>query len=497
MIGYAVCIVAGIVNLNHTFKPIHHFKSKYDFLIGNSKHVYFLKSYRQKPSTRSIAKIDIDAAINDYQEARNYFNFSNSEFPLLHNEQTPNVLGPFFDTIQSPPNIVLIISESLSSSYSGEAIGFKRSLTPFIDSLANTGLSWNRFFSNEDRSFAAIPNILASLPAGIGERGFTNMTNKCTSVKNYPNHNNLIQILNSNGYQTNYFYGGWGQFDNTEIYLKEIGIDYFLSDEKFNSDKYSKVTGGWGYNDKDLFRQSLDILEQQGDSKPVLNIYQTISVHSPFNLSEDSYYDSEFLEKKLKSLDLENADVSQIRDEILSSIFFADDALRLLLNRMSRQSGFDNTIFIITGDHSLNLNLTEHAFENFHVPLIIWTPMLKNTATFKGTCSHLDILPSLLALMEQNFGLDIPSEKHWIGQGLDTSQTNKYNRFIPLKLLNLEVPNFINGDCVLHAKKTMKLDNSLKLTEEFDKGQIEEINVLYKSYMSVNQYTCSEDLISD
>jgi hypothetical protein len=50
---------------------------------------------------------------------------------------------------------------------------------------------------------------------------------------------------------------------------------------------------------------------------------------------------------------------------------------------------------------------------------------------------------------------------------------------------------------VLHAKKTMKLDNSLKLTEEFDKGQIEEINVLYRSYMSVNQYTCSEDLISD
>lgn len=496
LVGYAVCIVAGIVNLNHTFKPIHHFESNYDFLIGNSKHIYFIKSYRQKPSARKIAKAEVEQTIKVYQASRSCFNFSSSEFPLLHNEQTPNVLGPFFDTIPTPPNIVLIVSESLSSSYSGEAVGLKHSLTPFTDSLANAGLIWNRFFSNEDRSFAAMPNILASLPAGIGERGFTNMTNKSSSVKNYPNHNSLIQILNSNGYQTNYFYGGWGQFDNTETYLKEIGIDYFLSDEKFDSEKYSKASGGWGYNDKDLFRQSLEILEQQGDSKPFLNVYQTISVHSPFNLSEDDYYDSEFLEKKLNSLALKRADVSQIRDEILSSIFFADDALKLLLDQMSGHPKFDNTIFIITGDHSLNLNLTEHAFENFHIPLIIWSPMLKKTATFNGSCSHLDILPSLLTLLEQNFGLNAPQEKHWIGQGLDTAQTNSYNRFIPLKLSNLEVPNFISGEHVLHAGKVMKLDSALSLIEELDLEQIEQTNALYRSYISVNQHVCSENMIS-
>lgn len=497
IVGYAICAVAAITNLKHTFKPIHHFQSNYDFLIGNSKHVYFIKSYQQKPSGKSMSQHEIGLATLEYQKARGYFDFSNSEFPLLHNEETPNVLGPFFDTLQTPPNIVLIVSESLSSSFSVEALGLKRSLTPFTDSLANAGLSWRRFFSNEDRSFAAMPNILASLPAGIGERGFTNMKTKNSPVKNYPNHNNLIQILNSNGYQTNYFYGGWGQFDNTETYLKEIGIDYFLSNENFDSDKYSKVKDGWGYNDKDLFRQSLDILEQQKDSKPYLNVYQTISVHSPFNLSENDYYDSKYLEKKLTSLDLEDADVDKIRDEILSSIFFADDALKLLIDEMSTRQDFKNTIFIVTGDHSLNLNITDHDFENFHVPLIIWSPLLKKPATFKGSCSHLDILPSLLALLEQNFGLDVPKEKHWVGQGLDTSVTHQYNRFIPLKLSNLEVPNFIHGNCVLHAEKTMKLDSSLGLTEELDPDRIEEINALYGCYISVNQYVCSEDLISE
>lgn len=496
VLSFLIGVVIGLINHKHTFKSIYHFDSNYQFLIGNSKHVYFLKSFQPKVPDQIMDKAEIETAIHGFQNARPYFNFSHQEYPLLHDEETENVLGPFFISSESRPNIVLVVSESLSSSFSGEALGLKQSLTPFTDSLAQEGLHWSRFFSNEDRSFAAMPNILASLPSGIGARGFINMKAKANSVKNYPKHDNLIQILNKSGYQTNYFYGGWGQFDNTETYLKEMGIDFFLSDENFDSEKYTKVDNGWGYNDKDLFRQSLDILEQQSDSDPFLNIYQTISVHSPFDLSEPEYYDRSYLNSKLKELDLEAEDVQNIRDEILSSIFFADDALKLLIEKMSSLPDFENTIFIITGDHSLNLNLTDHSFENFHIPLIIWSPLLKKQATFRGACSHLDILPSLLALLEGNFSMEGSQQKHWIGQGLDTSMKNRFNRMIPLKLSSLEVPSFVHGNLVLFSGKAMLLDSSLSLTSAYNSQDIELINSLYESYRSVNSYVCSHDLIS-
>lgn len=495
-IVYTIFVVIGLGNRSYVLKSLDHFESNYHFLYGNSKHIFLIKSYQNKVSLEGVEINELEKFISRFQSMRDEFEYTNSEFPLIHNESTHNVLGNYFEKTNVTPNIVFIISESLSSSFSGNVLGLNKSITPFTDSLANQGLYWTRFFSNAERSYGVLPNIFSSLPSGIGERGFINMDIEYASMRYYPHHSNLIEILKNNGYETSYFYGGWGGFDNTERYMKEIGIDNFISDVDFNTKKYTKRKGSWGYNDKDLFSQSIEMMERREGEKPLLNIYQTISLHTPFNLSESKYYSDSYLTKKLNELEITKKEVSKIRKKTLSSIFFADDALRKFIVAFSKQPNYENTIFIITGDHAIDLNLSKHNFENFHVPLIIYSPSLLKSATFNGACSHLDILPSIIALLEDNYGLEIDNnERHWIGQGLDTSSSFQFERMIPLKLESLELPNFIYNDNVIYGGSVFKINSDLSLSNETDTSKIEDIESIYTYFKYINTYVCKNDKI--
>ena len=56
----------------------------------------------------------------------------------------------------------------------------------------------------------------------------------------------------------------------------------------------------------------------------------------------------------------------------------------------------------------------------YHVPLIIWSPLLEKTARFDVMVSHNDITPSMLTLLRDNFGLETPKTVSWVSDGLDT-----------------------------------------------------------------------------
>jgi phosphoglycerol transferase MdoB-like AlkP superfamily enzyme len=194
-------------------------------------------------------------------------------------------------------------------------------------------------------------------------------------------------------------------------------------------------------------------------------------------------------------LGISKEDVASIPNDILSSIFFSDDALSTFFKEYSKRDDFKNTIFIITGDHAIDLNLTDNALENFHVPLIIYSPLLIKASNFRGACSHIDILPSLAVLLKQNYGLDVASKIHWIGKGLDTSSSKVFDRIIPLKLTSIEMPNFIYNNNVLLNNKVMKLNAHLLLTEELSINNKNKINELYENYKLINNYVCSQDRI--
>lgn len=495
---YLALSIVAIANRAHTSKSVKYFDNNFLYLLGNSKEVFYIKSIDFSGASNNFDKQKIEKATLFYHKATPYFNYCNNDYPFVHNEPYINVLGKYFkkDTTISP-NIVIIISESLSSSFSGPNNSLHGSLTPFTDSLSLHSLYWCNFLSNAERSYGVLPNVLASLPTGAGKRGFINMNNKYTGFKKYPVHTGLIELLKHNNYTTNYFYGGWGYFDNVGYFIKESGIDNFISEDDFNDKVYRKPAGNmvWGYNDKDLFSQSFDILDEKKVSPPFLNIYQTLSLHSPFNLAENNYYTPDFLEKRIKKLHLDKNQLKKIPEKILASIFFSDDALQHFFNMMKKRKDFSNTIFIITGDHSIDLNISNNAFEKYRVPLIIYSGLLNTPGVFKGLCSHIDILPSIIALLQDNYGLKFSLPKHWIGQGLDTSKIFNANRNIPLVINSKILPQYISGYNAVINNNIVRFDSLFNIKEEFNEERKNNVKNLFENYSLLNKYVCLQNKI--
>ena len=140
--------------------------------------------------------------------------------------------------------------------------------------------------------------------------------------------------------------------------------------------------------------------------------------------------------------------------------------------------------------------MTNDIFGKFRVPLIIYSPLLKKSASFKGMNSHLDILPSLLGLLEGNYGLDFPAEKHWIGEGLDTAKFFNTARNFPLKLNSKTTPNYVLGNNTIYADgRVVCFDSLFTVTKETDEDKIINIKQVYQDYSYLNNHVCVRNKI--
>lgn len=502
-IFYTTLGCVALFNIQHTYKDLKYFESNYEYQLGNSKIAFFIKSYAVTREKELNFKYFVNSDINkNALNFTSYFpdrEFINPEFPLVHKDPGKNVLGPYFQISPQKPNIILIISESLAALVSGNSTAFG-SLTPFTDSLMKKGLSWRYFLSNADRSYGALPNIIASAPPGINERGFINTTIEYPEKRKYPLHNTLIEELKMNNYICNYYYGGWAGFDNVEYYLKEKGIDHLVSQDDFDPKKYpqQKPTEKgeiWGYSDKALFELYFTKFKEH-NTKTFFSIFQTISNHSPFNLSDKNYYNTAFLKQRLDNLGLNEQIYKALSPQMVASAFFADDALKEFFNDFKNKPEFSNTIFIITGDHSYGLYSDLNAFKNYWVPLIIYSPLLKESKEFKGVCSHIDIRRSLKALLRANFGLNFNSLCSDLGNGLDTSLRFNTANFIPLNTFAIDKPNFIIGSNVLYGDEVFTLNEGFKLLpEKF--GQQQKFMERVNTFNYLNNYVCIKNKIWD
>ncbi len=493
---FLLLVTNSLLNMSYAYKPINKFNSVREFLFSNSKPIFLYESFNASNHKNLITYNQIKDEIIQYHNLNKNKEYIDIEYPLVHRTNSKNVLGPFFKKTNIPPDIVIIISESLSSSYSVSATGLNgESITPFIDSLAASGLYWPHFLSNAHRSFGSLPNILASLPPSNEERGIVNMKDYKDRVS-YPTHQSIVSLLNDNDYHTSHFYPGWSGFDNTKPYMLSLGIDHFVEQSDFDTLHYPRY-GAWGFSDYELYRKGLDDLNDVKETQPKLSIFQTIAFHSPFDMVAPKYYDKEYLKTKKEGLKLRNekGQLSKFNSKQLSTIFASDDAIKYLFNRMKSSNVFDNTIFIITGDHSLDVKLSDHVLYNYHVPLIIYSPLLTQSKVFQGICSHIDIAPSLLALLNENFGVTLSKNTHWIGEGLDTSSVYQSNNTFPLQIDGIVRPNYVHKNHIIFGDEVYRLGPHFNITLEENTDSSSFVKQNFEVFKKLNSYTTEHNKI--
>ena len=350
----------------------------------------------------SLTKTDYNPSIvKKYLEMFPGRQVIDNEYPLERKDDIPNVLGPYFKKSDVKPNVVIIIVESLGTDLFGiNDKGY--CFTPFLDSLSKHSLLWVNCMATTPRSFGAIPAVTGSVPHGL--KGF--------QFGNIPAHNSLFTILENNGYATNAFYAGNFSFDRIYDYLVAQKIDYMSPlYEEFKKDKSDNRDGTyWGYHDDVMFGKSMDIIEKR-DDRPSLDLFVTISQHEDLQLSDKNRQKRFYDEAKAinPSLGLGK----------MAATLYTDDAIRRFVRRYNDFDKDGNTIFIITGDHSMNLD-ANNPLDAYHVPLIIWSPLLEKPARFDAMVSHNDITPSVLALLRDNYGIETPETVSWVSDGIDT-----------------------------------------------------------------------------
>jgi phosphoglycerol transferase MdoB-like AlkP superfamily enzyme len=374
-------------------------------------------------------------------------------YPFLHAERTPDTLGGHFRLRpNAPPNLVFLIVEGLGRAFSGPDASLG-SFTPFLDELADRSLYWENFLANQGRTFAALPSIFGSLP--YGQAGFAALG---TAM---PPHVTLLSVLKAQGYHSSFHAGSDLEFDGEREFLRRQGVDVVRERRDFG--KPYAIANEWGYADADVV--SLAIADERASARePFVAVLQTNTTHSPYTFPGQQRYRLRF-EQRLDELRVAEAQRAGYRAyrEIYASVLYLDDVLQRYFAAASTSSWYGNTIFIITGDHRLPEIPMADWIDRYHVPLIMYSPLLQAPLRIKSVSSDFDIAPSLLALLSHAYGMRTPAAVTWLGTGLDLEPLFRNLHRFPMQQTKADLVDFIDGPWLLSRERLYALGDGLQL----------------------------------
>jgi len=422
------------------------------------------------------------------------FEYISNEFPFLRKDNTPDILGKYFNVGTEKPNLVFIIVESLGRAYSGDG-AYLKSFTPYLDSLETKSLYWENVLSTAGRTFEVLPSIFGSMP--YGKSGFAELG------ADMPDGMSLISLLKERGYVSRFFYGGDATFDNMKIFLNRQHLDYLIEEKDFGPE-YKKMPplklGGftWGYGEKDIFRKGFDVLSKVGD-QPRLDIYLTLAMHDPYSVPDQNYYNGKF-EDQLNTFNFSEVQKAEYRKFMpnYASILYFNDAIREFFETYQKRNDYKNTIFFITGDHRMSSPPIATQIDRFHVPLIIFSPMLKSSAKFSSVVSHLDFTPSVIAFLKKSYGMSFPSVVPWLGQGLDSIKAFQSTMSVPFIRTKNEIIDYIDRDYFIVNNQLFMVSENLGINQINDEKKLTEIQRKFEKFKADNlKATLNNALIPD
>ncbi|MBC29928.1 MAG: sulfatase [Muricauda sp.] len=481
-VGLAVIIATFFGLYRLTSKYYHHIGKMYPFTIILFSLFISTLFLDGKPINQSKTQY---LAINLYNTSTEDTSYkADVEYPLIKSGHTKNVLGEYFELKEEKPNIVMVIVEGLGRDFMGEGAEYG-GFTPFLDSLSKKSLYWENCLSTTGRTFGVLPALTGSLP--FGKSGFM-------ELEKYPNKLTLFSILKNNGYLTAFYQGTNSSFDNVDSYLISENVDQIIDKSSFGEEYEMQEENkgfSWGYPDKELFKKSMRMNREE--EQPRLEVYMTISNHEPFIPPRQDYYEKR-VAQLLEKAQLEGAVKRVIKknDNVFATLLYTDDALKYFFEEYKKQPGYENTIFIVTGDHRLIPIPQRNNLSRFHVPLMIYSPMLKNPKKISAISSHFDVPPTLMALLEGKYELKMPKKVAWMGDALDTNASFRSIKDIPLMRNKNELKEYISGEKLYSDGAVYTIDENMVLGSTFGGSDLEK---KLQNFKSLNAYVTTNDKI--
>ncbi|MBR1766382.1 MAG: sulfatase-like hydrolase/transferase [Bacteroidales bacterium] len=321
------------------------------------------------------------------------------------NEFTPPI-------VDGQKNVVVLILESFSREYFGFynidsagrcAYDDKESpfvsYTPFLDSLLAHSLTFEHTFANGRKSIDAMPSSLSSVPFFVEPFVLTPSSLNDLS--------GLADCLGHKGYSSAFFHGapnssmGFQAFARSSGFKNYIGMAEYCDDPRTGG--RDDFDGHWAIWDEEFLQFTATAITECLTEPFMVGFFSATS-HHPFNIPPR--YQSVYTGGPLP---------------IHRTIQYSDNALRHFFAIASRQPWFKNTLFVITADHTNQVQYDESrtATGVFSIPIAIYDPSGQlPTGKHRGVMQQIDIMPTILGILGYDepypaFGKNVLATPDW------------------------------------------------------------------------------------
>ena len=322
-----------------------------------------------------------------YNTIADFLNIDPTERKLFNYNR---VLHPNSKAIESQPNVVLVICESFSM-YKSSMSGNVLNATPYFNELCRQGIFFDRCFSP---TFGTARGVFATIT------GTPDVQLSKFATRNEASVNQRTIINDFQGYEKYYFIGGRSQFNNFSGLIKNINNIKIYEEGSYKSPKMNV----WGISDKNLFLEANGVLAKQ--NKPFFAILQTADNHRPFDIPIE---DNDFVQQTIPDEELKKNGFESLKE--YNAFAYTDYCYRKFIEAASKESYFNNTIFVFVGDHGVEGNATaiypdawtEQRLSDEHIPLLFYAPYLLSPQLHKEPVSQIDVLPTIAGMIQQPY----------------------------------------------------------------------------------------------
>ena len=290
-------------------------------------------------------------------------------------------------------NVVVLILESFSKEYIGfynQHIDGYNGFTPFLDSLLAQSVTYTHSFASGRKSIDAMPSVLSSIPMLIEPYIVTPYSTNAVS--------SLAACLKEEGYATAFFHGAPNGSMGFQAYARSAGFEQYLGMDEY--DGIEAFDGTWAIWDEEFLQYYARSMNQM--KQPFMTAIFTASSHHPFRVPKQ--YEGVF---------------PRGTQPIHQCVGYTDYSLREFFAYAKQQDWYENTLFVLTADHTNQVSLPEYATAKgiFEVPIAFYSPRWnQGNLQIQGAVSQTDIMPSVLAYLGYSkpffaFGEDILTQE--------------------------------------------------------------------------------------
>ena len=325
----------------------------------------------------------------------------------VHNPSQTSATSTTSDSSFTRKNVVILIIESFGREYIGALNktlenGRYKGYTPYVDSLIAQSVTFSHSYCNGRKSIDGMPSILSSIPMFVEPFFLTPASMNHVS--------GIASILATEGYQTAFFHGaqrgsmGFQAFSRATGFQEYYGREDYDADTRFGGDQ--DFDGMWAIWDEPFLQYYATKMSEM--KEPFMTAVFTASSHHPYAIPE-----------KYKDVYPEEGII------IHKCIRYTDMAIGKFFEKASKEPWFNNTIFVLTSDHT---NLSDHDFYQtdlggFCSPIIIYEPgnQERQPEIQDKIAQQIDILPTMMGMLHYQkpyfgFGIDVlntPAEDTW------------------------------------------------------------------------------------